>query len=65
MKALKSQRASELLADPEARDQIRQFLVASRLGSAAPMRQSAIGVKIQSANGRTVTAVMVPKAKAT
>jgi len=30
MKALKSQLASELLADPQARDQLRQFMTSKR-----------------------------------
>lgn len=64
MKALKSQLASELLADPKARDQLRQFMIAKRLGSAAAQRQPVNDViGIQRESGGSVTAVLVPKAK--
>lgn len=64
MKALKSQPASELFADPKARDQLRRFMVAKRLGAAASQRQSVHDVtRIQRASGALVTAVLVPKAK--
>lgn len=64
MKALKSQLASELLADPKTRDQLRRFMVANRLGSAASQQQAVSDViKIQRKSGGTVTAVLVPKAK--
>lgn len=64
MKALKSQLASELLADPKTRDQLRQFMVANRLGSAASQQQAVSDViKIQRKSGGAVTAVLVPKAK--
>ena len=64
MKALKSQLASELLADPKARDQLRRFMIAKRLGSNAAQRQplkDTIGIHRES--GGSVTAVLVPKAK--
>lgn len=64
MKALKSQLASELLADPKARDQFRRFMVAKRFGAAASQRQPMNDVtRIQRESGGSVTAVLVPKAK--
>ena len=64
MKALKSQLASELLADPKARDQLRRFMVANRLGSTASQHQAVNEVvKIHRKSGGAVTAVLVPKAK--
>lgn len=64
MKALKSQLAMELLADPHARDQLRRFMIAKRLDS-APSRQDAVKdvIRIQRESGGSVTAVLVPKAK--
>jgi O-methyltransferase involved in polyketide biosynthesis len=63
MKALKSQLATELLADPKARDQLRQFMTSKRAQPA--VRQStAEEFHIRSAGGLTVRATMVPKAKA-
>jgi hypothetical protein len=64
MKALKSQLAMELLADPQARDQLRRFMIAKRLDS-APSRQE-VGkdvTRIQRESGGSFTAVLVPKAK--
>ena len=64
MKALKSQLASELLSDPKARDQLRRFMVAKRLGAAASQRQPVTDVtRIQRESGGSVTAVLVPKAR--
>lgn len=64
MKALKSQLASELLADPKARDQLRRFMVAKRIGAAASQRQPVDdATRIQRESGGSVTAVLVPKAK--
>ena len=65
MKALKSQLASELLADPDARDALRRFLVAQRK-DATPTQQSGVG-QLQIRKGEhiaTVKAEFVPKAKA-
>lgn len=64
MKALKSQLASELLADPTARDQLRQFLVAKRPQSSSPAQAMPEQVQIQRPGGSAVTARVVPKAKA-
>ncbi|MFC0135579.1 hypothetical protein CR105_17830 [Massilia eurypsychrophila] len=64
MKALKSQLASELLADPKAREQLRRFMVAKRLGAAASHRRAVSDVtKIERESGGSVTAVLVPKAR--
>lgn len=63
MKALKSQLASELLADPKAREQLRRLMVANRLGSAASQQQAVSNVRIQRKSGGAVTAELVPKAK--
>lgn len=64
MKALKSELASELLADPKARDQLRQFLVAKRSQSSSPLQAVPEVIHIQRPGGSAVTAKVVPKAKA-
>jgi hypothetical protein len=64
MKALKSQLAIELLADPKARDQLRQFVTSERHTS-LPARQAAPGAfEIRRTSGQSVRASIVPKAKA-
>lgn len=64
MKALKSPLASELLADPKARDQLRQFLVTKR-PSELLTRQAVSGqFEIRRSSGATVKVSFVPKAKA-
>lgn len=64
MKALKSPLASELLADPKARDQLRQFLVNKRPSELA-MRHAGSGqFEIRRSGGGTVKVTFVPKAKA-
>lgn len=64
MKALKSQLATELLADPKARDQLRRFMIAKRLDSAdSPKESGSDGTRIQRASGGSFMAVLVPKAK--
>lgn len=64
MKALKSQLAAELLADPKARDQLRQFMTSKR-SQAQAARQSASGeFHIRRTGGQAVRATIVPKAKA-
>lgn len=64
MKALKSQLASELLADPKARDQLRRFMIAKRSGLAASQQRSVNdAARIPRPSGGAVTAVLVPKAK--
>ena len=64
MKALKSQLASELLADPKARDQLRQFMTAKH-GVPQTVRQAAAGeFKIRRDSGQSVRVSIVPKAKA-
>jgi hypothetical protein len=63
MKALKSKLASELLADPAASDQFRQFLV-NKPASTATQRQGATGrFVVRGKNGVIqVLATVVPKA---
>jgi gamma-glutamyl:cysteine ligase YbdK (ATP-grasp superfamily) len=64
MKALKSQLATELLADPKARDQLRQFMT-SKHPQAQAARQSVTGeFEIRRTGGQAVRATIVPKAKA-
>ena len=64
MKALKSQLATELLADPKARDQLRRFMIAKRLDSSGAGQQADKDVtRIQRESGGSFTAVLVPKAK--
>ena len=64
MKALKSQLASELLADPKARDQLRQFMTSQR-DIVQGARQAATGeIRIQRDHGQAVRVTIVPKAKA-
>lgn len=64
MKALKSQLASELLADPKARDQLRQFITRERPASPAERHGGGGAFHIRRENGQLVRAVIVPKAKA-
>lgn len=64
MKALKSQLASELLADPKARDQLRQFLTSKRPASQTARQSPAGEFHIRRAGGQAVLATIVPKAKA-
>lgn len=64
MKALKSPLASELLADPSARDQLRRFLETKRLGPSAVRESAPIQFEIHRPDGRSVKAIVVPKAKA-
>jgi hypothetical protein len=61
MKALKSQLASEVLADPEARKHLREFLTRGRSEGAPPSE-----FLFRRPNGETVklTPRIVPKAKA-
>lgn len=64
MKALKSQLASELLADPTSRDQLRQFMT-NRRGNSAMAGQATMGeFKIRREDGQSVRVSIVPKAKA-
>lgn len=64
MKALKSPLASELLADPKARDQLRRFLVTSRPNEAAGVQADSVQFEIRRTGGGSVKAALVPKAKA-
>jgi O-methyltransferase involved in polyketide biosynthesis len=64
MKALKSQLASELLADPKAREQLRQFMTTKRSQSQAVRQPGSGAFSIRSAGGLAVLATIVPKAKA-
>lgn len=64
MKALKSTLASKLLADPQAREELRRFIVASRAGSATARAVDAHAHIRLGSSGETVKAEFVPKAKA-
>ncbi|MDQ2989638.1 MAG: hypothetical protein M3R60_11120 [Pseudomonadota bacterium] len=63
MKALKSKLASELLADPKALDQLRQFIVAKRPSGATTGQGDAAQFEIHRSGGGTVRVTFVPKAK--
>jgi len=64
MKALKSTLASELLADPSARDQLRRFLITQNRSRAnTPVTEQA-QFEIRRSSGEAVRATVVPKAKA-
>jgi hypothetical protein len=65
MKALKSQLAMELLADPKSRDQLRQFMTSKREPSPAARNVTAGAFEIRRSGGQVVRATIVPKAKAT
>jgi len=63
MKALKSQLAKDLLADDQARNELRRFLVSNR---SKPSSSKGEAVRIQFRSGTsavTVSASVVPKAK--
>lgn len=65
MKALKSPLATELLADPKARGELRRFLFTK--GSSSVSEQQGVTGQFQIRRGTsaaTVRAVLVPKAKA-
>lgn len=65
MKALKSPLANELLADPQARDELRRFLVAKRPSAVSTDQPQAAEFRIRrGTSAATVKAVFVPKAKA-
>jgi len=64
MKALKSQLATELLADPKARDQLRQFMTSKRAQPQAARQSVAEEFHIHRTGGQAVRATIVPKAKA-
>lgn len=57
MKALKSKRASELLADPDARDQLRLYLMNKHSGAGAPTNTI-----VRRSNGVQFELKLVPKA---
>ncbi|OYV01922.1 MAG: hypothetical protein CFE45_02690 [Burkholderiales bacterium PBB5] len=55
MKALMSQRAKDVLADPRAKGQLRAFLAAkSSQGSAASADEQPTVIELRTADGRTV-----------
>jgi len=55
MKALMSQRAKDVLADPRAKGQLRAFLAAkSSQGAAASGDDPALVIELRTADGRTV-----------
>lgn len=60
MKALKSQLASELLADPQARDQLREFMTSKRSGPQLRTGE----FRIRRDGGQSVRVTIVPKARA-
>ncbi|WP_136222903.1 hypothetical protein [Massilia sp. Mn16-1_5] len=63
MKALKSKLAAQLLADPAASDQLRNFLVNRPASGSRPQQAATERVVIRSRNGAlTVQASVVPKA---
>jgi hypothetical protein len=64
MKALKSQLASELLADPQARDQLRQFMTRERTDPHAARDAGSGEFRIRRDAGQSVCVTVVPKAKA-
>jgi hypothetical protein len=64
MKALKSQLASELLADPAARDQLRQFMTREWVVPQNAPQGAAGEFKIRRNDGQSVLVTIVPKAKA-
>jgi len=64
MKALKSQLATELLADPKARGDLRRFIVAKRGTTVASRQTETEQFQINRSSGETVKAFVVPKAKA-
>lgn len=61
MKALKSNVAKDLLRDPKARGQLREYLVGKRRGDA---EENAFKIVFHGADGRVreVTPIIVPKA---
>jgi len=62
MKVLKSQLASEILTDPQARDQLRQFMTSKR-SLTQTSRQAATGeFKIRRDDSQSVRVTTVPKA---
>jgi hypothetical protein len=63
MKALKSKLATQLLADPSASNQLRDFLVTRKSSGAQPQQAGTSQTLISSQNGAlTVRAAVVPKA---
>ena len=63
MKALKSQLANDLLADEQARNELRRFLVGNRSKSAFPTPEAGRIQVRRGASAVTVSATVVPKAK--
>lgn len=64
MKALKSPLAARLLADPDAREQLRNFLTGERTTAHASPFSAQDGFAIRAASGEIVRVTVVPKAKA-
>lgn len=64
MKALKSPLAARLLADPEAREQLRDFLTGKRSTPQAESASADDGFEIRAASGEVVRVTVVPKARA-
>lgn len=63
MKALKSKLAAQLLADPAASNQLRDFLVSRKPSGPQPQQAGTSQALIRSQNGAlTVRATVVPKA---
>jgi len=64
MKSLKSQLAKDLLADDQARNELRRFLVSNRT-KLSLSKGDAVRIQFHSGGSAvTVTAAIVPKAKA-
>lgn len=64
MKALKSQLAKDLLADEQARNELRRFLVSNRSKSPSLEAESGRIHVRRGSTAVTVSATVVPKAKA-
>ena len=64
MKALKSQLAKDLLADEQARNELRRFLVSNRSKSSSLDAEPGRILVRRGGTAVTVSATVVPKAKA-
>ena len=65
MKALKSKRASELLADPDAREQLRLYLMNKHPAAKGEQTSAAERFVVRRSNGVQFELKLVPKAKLT
>jgi hypothetical protein len=64
MKALKSPMAKKVLADPKAKEQLRQYLALKSAPASSRSASSGMFIEVRSPEGRTVRVkpVVVPKA---